>query len=250
MSESRFSYGWENDEVRVEIPYSAAGVSTTIRVFSKFTGKLMLMDTGDGALRDLLATEGPNFVNETDLIAITHGHFDHIGGLYSLIGFMRMMQRKRTLNILIPSGCVEAHNLIAEYRRCHRESMPFRTFCHEVGHGLGFDTDFFKVRAEEVEHFGMENVSGEDRLMPALGYRVRIGQTEIGYTGDTRMCDAAKEIVRDVDLAIIEATLGEESPSEPRVHLTESEAKELGTLAKESLLIHRIPKVEGWTQRE
>ncbi|TFG10679.1 MBL fold metallo-hydrolase [Candidatus Thorarchaeota archaeon] len=246
MSESQSSYEWENDEVRVEIPYSAAGVSTTVRVFSKFTGKLMLMDTGDGALRDLLARERFDFVNEINLIALTHGHFDHIGGLYSLIGFMRMMQRKKTLNILIPSGCVEAQNIITDYRRCHRNSMPFQIFYHEVGRGSGFDTDFFKVRAEEVEHFGLESISDEVDLMPALGFRVRVGQTEIGYTGDTRMCEGAKEVVRDVDLAIIEATLDEYSESEPRAHLTEAEAKELAALARESILIHRIPKMEGW----
>jgi ribonuclease BN (tRNA processing enzyme) len=60
------------------------------------------------------------------------------------------------------------------------------------------------------------------------------------------MCEGAKEVVRDVDLAIIEATLDEYSESEPRAHLTEAEAKELAALARESILIHRIPKMEGW----
>ena len=53
---------WENDEVRVEVPFSAAGVATTIVMTSKFTGKMMLLDVGDGILRDLLMSGNTNFV--------------------------------------------------------------------------------------------------------------------------------------------------------------------------------------------
>jgi len=63
---------WENDEVHVNVPFSAAGVSTTIVLTSKFTGKMMLMDVGDGAIRDLLISlESSEFINEIDLIAIS-----------------------------------------------------------------------------------------------------------------------------------------------------------------------------------
>ncbi|MFW9806364.1 MAG: hypothetical protein ACFFFK_06505, partial [Candidatus Thorarchaeota archaeon] len=99
---------WENDEVRVQVPYSAAGVATTIVLTSKFTGKMMLLDVGDGALRDLLSAGHTDFVNDLDPIAISHGHFDHVGGLHSLMGFMRMLGRTNPLSILIPNGCVEA----------------------------------------------------------------------------------------------------------------------------------------------
>ena len=88
-----YSYRWENDEVLVEITYSVAGVSTTVVITSRFTGKMMLLDVGDGALRDLLARGSIDFVNDIDVIAITHGHFDHMGGLYPLLGFMRTLGR-------------------------------------------------------------------------------------------------------------------------------------------------------------
>ena len=55
---------WENDEARVDVCYSAAGVSTTVIVTSKFTGKILIADVGDGTLRDLLSMFKTEFVEE------------------------------------------------------------------------------------------------------------------------------------------------------------------------------------------
>ena len=225
---------WENDEVQVNVPYSAAGVSTTIILTSKFTGKMMLLDVGDGALRDLLFyTKSSDFVNEIDLIALSHGHFDHVGGLHTLLGFMRMLRRKTPLNIIIPAESKEAIGIIKGFREYYHETLPFRIAHHETTQGSGFDTDFFKVKSFEVEHYSLENLApgDEEVLEPALGYRVRIGNTTIAYTGDTRECIGAELIVRDADLAIIEATRKETPQSELRVHLSLEEAKNLGKLA-------------------
>ncbi len=93
---NNFRSEWENDEVRVIIPFSAAGVGTTIVLTSKFTGKMMMLDVGDGVLRDLLLFGSTDFVDEIDPIAISHGHFDHVGGLHSLLGFMQMLDRKKS----------------------------------------------------------------------------------------------------------------------------------------------------------
>jgi ribonuclease BN (tRNA processing enzyme) len=233
---------WENDEVRVDIPFSAAGVATTIVLTSKFTGKMMLLDIGDGVLRDLLLSGNTDFVDEIDPIAISHGHFDHVGGFYSLLGFMQMMDRKKPLNILIPNDCVQAIGLIKGFRDNYKERLPFKIWYHEMSEGSGFDTDFFKVKSVEVEHYALEAHPDEEVLEPALGFRVKVGETVIAYSGDTRPCSGVESVVRDADLAIIEATR-KETPTGPRVHLSISEAEELGKLAKDYLLIHTIPEL-------
>jgi ribonuclease BN (tRNA processing enzyme) len=141
----------------------------------------------------------------------------------------------------MPVGCLEASGILSALKESYLESMPFKIGRHEVRPGTGFDTDFFSVRAIEVEHWGDENTTGKDYLMPALGFRVRVGQTTVGYTGDTRYCHGAEDVVRDADLAIIESTHRRTPASGPRAHLTEAEAKRLSALAKAHLLIHRAP---------
>ena len=239
----KFQSDWENDEVRAQVLFSAAGVGTTILLTSKFTGKMMMLDVGDGVLRDLLSSGNTDFVDNIDPIAISHGHFDHLGGLHSLLGFMRMMGRTNPLNILIPTDCVEAISIIKVFRDLYSKTLPFKIWYHELSEGSGFDTDFFKTKSIEVEHFSLEYDEGAGILEPALGFRVEIGGTTIGYTGDTRVCSGAESVVRDADLAIIESTR-KETPapdSGHRVHLSEEEAIELGKLAKEYVLIHKIP---------
>jgi ribonuclease BN (tRNA processing enzyme) len=243
-SASDFSQQWENDEVKVDVLYSAAGVATNIAILSKFTGKMLLLDVGDGTLRDLLARGSVNFVNELNLIAITHGHFDHVGGLYALLGFLRMLHRTEPLGILAPRCCTEVEHLLKVFKECYSETTPFQIRLHEVQYGTEFDTDFFKVQATEVEHFGQEfaglpdAAEREEVLMPALGYRVKVGATEIAWTGDSRMCSALEDLVRNADLALIEITKRKEPDTKRRVHLTKEEGERLAKLAKNHLLIH------------
>ncbi len=225
LAPARHTANWENDEVSVAIPYSAAGVGTTVIVVSKFTGRILLMDVGDGAVRDLLSTGSLDFVNEIDLVIITHGHFDHVGGLWTLLGFLRMLERKDPLNILVPRGCIEVMNIVRGFKESYLDTIPFQINVFELQHGSGFDTDFFKVKAMGVEHYGMENDTDRDILMPAVGYRVQIGESVISYTGDSRMCQSLIDLVSGADLAVIEATHEQHPNPSRKVHLLELEAR-------------------------
>ncbi|MHA2306081.1 MAG: MBL fold metallo-hydrolase, partial [Candidatus Hodarchaeales archaeon] len=75
-----------------KVLYSYAGIAT--HILMKNTNSLILFDVGDGILRDLL-DEKINFPLTTPLhIFLTHGHFDHCGGLFSLLAFLRMLGQK------------------------------------------------------------------------------------------------------------------------------------------------------------
>jgi ribonuclease BN (tRNA processing enzyme) len=243
-SDSDFSQQWENDEVEIDVLYSAAGVATNIAITSKFTGKILLLDVGDGTLRDLLSRGSIEFVNELNMIAITHGHFDHMGGLHALLAFMRMLHRTEPLDILAPCNCTEVEYLLKVFKDCYSETTPFQIRLQEVHHGAEFDTDFFRIQAAEVEHFGQEfaglpdALEREEILMPALGYRVQVGDTIISWTGDSRMCPALEDLVRNADLALIEVTKRKTPDTKRRVHLTKEEGEQLAKLAKNHLLVH------------
>jgi ribonuclease BN (tRNA processing enzyme) len=239
------SAAWENDEARVDVLFSAAGVATNIAMLSKFSGRILLADVGDGTLRDLLFQGSLDFVNELNLIIITHGHFDHMGGLFSLLGFLRMLKRSAPLDILIPKGCKEVSSTVKTFKDSYCDTLPFQIRVQEMGHDSEFHTDFFHVRSLEVEHYGLENATGDDVLMPALGYRVSIGKSVIAFTGDSRMCPVLEEVVKEADLALIEATAGTSFEADLKAHLSDGEAQQLGSLAKNHLLIHRIAKIES-----
>ena len=243
MTESTddYSFDWENDEVRVDVPFSVAGVGTTIMLESKFTGKKMLLDVGDGATQALFRSYSKSSVEDLSLIAISHGHFDHIGGLYSVLGFLRMLNRETPLDILFPRDSSEVRNLIDAFHVSYSSTTPFAIRCHELMHGVEFDTDFFKIIGYTVEHFDSDVPITEIVYEPALGFRVTIGATVIAYTGDTGMCSNLRDIVRGADLALIEATYHKTPPQEIRAHLSLEEAKELAKQAKNHLIIHQVP---------
>ena len=243
MSKSNDDYSleWENDEVRVDVPFSVAGVGTTIVLESKFTGKKMLLDVGDGATQALFRSYSKSSAEDLTLIAISHGHFDHIGGLYSVLGFLRMLNRKTPLDILFPKDSSEVMEIIGAFRDSYTTTIPFDIRCHELRHGVGFDTDFFKIIGYTVEHFDSYVQITEIRFDPALGFRVSIGDTVIAYSGDTGMCSNLEDIVKDADLALIEATYHKPPQQEIRAHLSLEEAESLAKLAKNHLIIHQVP---------
>ena len=90
----------------VRVLYSVAGVATTVALEASEGSGILLLDCGDGALRDLLDV-GLKPANITGII-ISHGHFDHLGGLHTILGFLRMIGRNNALPVAYPAGCVEA----------------------------------------------------------------------------------------------------------------------------------------------
>ena len=72
-----------------QVLYSKAGIATQILVRNSLI--FLLLDIGDGIIRDLLENGVKIPITKPVHIFITHGHYDHCGGLYSFLGFLRML---------------------------------------------------------------------------------------------------------------------------------------------------------------
>jgi len=55
------------------------------------------------------------------------------------------------------------------------------------------------------------------------------------------MCQSLKKLVKNADLAILEASAKEKTTEISEVHLSIEEAREIGKTAKEFILIHKWP---------
>jgi ribonuclease BN (tRNA processing enzyme) len=94
------------------ILYSRAGIATQILLSTE--EYYFIVDAGDGTLRDLVSLK-INF-QKIRGIFLTHGHYDHIGGLYALLGHFRVIERKEKIDIYFPKGCKEVQQIVFAFK--------------------------------------------------------------------------------------------------------------------------------------
>jgi len=226
--------------VAVHVLYSAAGVATTVAVENR--GGYLLLDCGDGALRDLL--EARLKPARLEGVAVSHGHFDHVGGLHTLFGFLRMVGREDALPVAYPAGCVEVEAFLDGFFGLYPDA-PFAVERMPLGDGDEKKLDRWTVRAYAVKHRG-STAAGVGKPIPALGYRVGLGGVSVAFSGDTGPSENLRKLCEGADLALVEATWGKRDLRlNPRIHLSRAEAEGYGRLAKRFGLIHGMHPSEG-----
>lgn len=227
---------WEAGDLVVEVLFSQRGVATQFLVRAGPTQ--LLFDVGDGTLRDLLARGYDP--KELDGVFCTHGHADHMAGLYALVGFLRADGYQGDFLVGYPRGCCEARHVLQGFRTCYGDSIPFAIREVELGDGDAVQlAGGPKVLAREVQHW--HSIRGKPLSpAPATGYRLTFRGQAVAITGDTAWCPVLEWLVKDTDLALIEASLDEGVAEESeKIHLTLEQALRLSQLAKASFLVHR-----------
>ncbi len=240
---------WAGKELKLSTRYSSAGLSTTLFMDSD-EGRIVV-DCGDGCIRDSIEIE--RFMRESgadlprrDLkeageailgVVISHPHYDHYSGLLTLLNFLQLLGRTSPLPIIYPEGAAPIESLVDHFTDHLWEDPLYDIDLIPMEHGDKVNIGGTRIDCifSEHKHSRPGAVGGP---VCALSYRfTRKGET-IVYSGDTGNMDPLKEFIAGADLAIIEATFPGPGFGADGVHLTIAQADELGSLAKDHLLIH------------
>ena len=215
--------------LEVRILHSNAAVGTQILVTEQQDS--ILVDAGDGCLRDLVGQRFP--FDELKGILFTHEHFDHISGLYSLINFLTLLGRKEPLLVTTPLPCLRIRSLLRPPLMYY--SPEFRIQILELSKGEEIQVASFKIKAFEVSHTGIES----------LGYSLRDDNGhKVVISGDTRICPTLEREVEGADIAVLESTYEDQDQdaAQKNGHMTRSQARALGVRAKHAVFVHSPPE--------
>ena len=218
------------------ILYSQASIATQIMI--SVEEDFFIVDTGDGTLRDL-SFRKIDF-RKIKGIFLTHGHYDHMAGLYALLGYFRIVERECPIDIYFPKECKEAQQIIFAFQESY-DDFSFKIQIHEVKGGDEVKIENLKVKIYQMRHYAAVGVNRILHPDVAVGYRfIHQGKT-VAISGDTGMCPGLIRLVDGVDEAYIDSTLKEEEVTERilrNLHLTKKKAEEIGRLAKKYIPIH------------
>jgi ribonuclease BN (tRNA processing enzyme) len=157
----------------------------------------LLIDCGATALTSLknLGIEP----GDVTVVAVSHLHGDHFGGLPFLILDGQFRRRTKPLHVVGPPGTSDRLALAMEtfYPGSANVTRRFDVHVHELDPGGGP----VKVDDVAVRGFAVDHEAGA----PALGLRVEVAGKTIGYSGDTAWTDTLVEVSDAADLFVCEA---------------------------------------------
>ncbi len=234
MLRQKYPLTWHKNNFYIKIFCSIPNIATGILITA---GKnIFVVDPGDGILRDLNKEIGTEKILSVSDVFVTHGHHDHVGGVWALLTYMRVMNKKTPLKIHYPQGCVEIESIYNAFIKVYSETLPYTIELNEIKTSKNFRRKNINILPFPVVHKEFLHDGITTRQVPALGYKFTFEGKKICYGGDTAYCEALVKNARNSDLAVIEAGHDEDTPDE--MHMTLKEAKEIGNSAKEYFLVH------------
>jgi ribonuclease BN (tRNA processing enzyme) len=234
MVQIKYPLTWKKNDFSIKIFCSIPNIATGILIRAGRAN--FVVDPGDGILRDLNKEIGVGEILNISDVFVTHGHHDHVGGVWSLLTYLNVMKKSSPLSIHYPKGCVEIESIHNAFIQVYSHTLSYKIILKKITTGNSFRSKNVIIKPFPVIHKESTNDGNSTRQVPALGYKFTFGSTKICYGGDTAYCDTLVRNAKDSDLAIIEAGHDEDTPDE--MHMTMEEARAIGETAKEYFLVH------------
>jgi len=234
MKKNKYPLSWTKDNFSIKIFCSIPNIATGILL--KAGSANFIIDPGDGILRDInKEMKIPEILNISDIF-VTHGHHDHVGGVWALLTYLRVMNKKTPLVIHFPKGCLEIVHIYNAFKKVYQNNIPYKITLREITEEKSLTSKKVTIKPFPVIHKEFISDTRVTRQVPSLGYKFSFEGKKICYGGDTSYCDDLVKNAKGTDLAILEAGHDDNTPDE--MHMSMSEAKSIGKTAKEFFLVH------------
>ena len=234
MVRQKYPLTWKKENFSIKIFCSIPNIATGILI--KADNTHFVVDPGDGVLRDLNKEIGTNNILSISNLFITHGHHDHVGGVWALLTYMRVMHKQSPLSIHFPQGCVEIESIYNAFKNVYSKTLPYDIHLKIINDSRSFISKGVTIKPFPVIHKEYLHDSISTQQVPAIGFKFTYKGIKICYGGDTAYCEELVKNAKNSDLAVIEAGNEDETPD--GMHMTLSEAKMIGDSAKEYFLVH------------
>ncbi len=223
---------WQKDDFYIEIFCSIPNIATGILLTAN--SAKFVIDPGDGLLRDLNKNISKQDILEISDIFISHGHHDHVGGVWSFLTYLSVLKRTAPLNIYFPKGCVEIKSIYRAFQEVYSHELTYEINLIPIDNEKKFQRKSIQIKPFKVNHREL-NDDGTSEYVPSMGFKFIYEGKSICYGGDTAYCDSLARMAKGSDLAIIEAGAIDE---EDETHMTVAEAEAIGESAEEYFLVH------------
>lgn len=234
MKKDKYPISWAKKNFSIKIFCSIPNIATGILI--KAGGANFIVDPGDGILRDLNKELNIKDILKISDVFITHGHHDHVGGVWSLLTYLRVMNKKSSLVVHYPKGCLEIVHIYNAFNKVYGGTITYPIILKEIAGDKSFTSKKVSIKPFPVIHKEYLSDKKTKRQVPSLGFKFSFNKIKICYGGDTAYCDNLVKHAKGSDLAILEAGHDDDTPDE--MHMTLSEAVSIGNSAKEYFLVH------------
>jgi ribonuclease BN (tRNA processing enzyme) len=182
-------------------------------------GAAIAVDFGSGVFSRLRAVLNPA---ELNAVVISHMHADHFFDLVPLRYAMRYeIEREAPLPVYLPPGGLRAAREVARPLKDDAEFFAGVLDLREYDPHQALELGDCIVRFERTVHY-----------VPAYAMRFATPAGVFAFSADTAPCAAVREIARDADLFLCEASLGPGGTEKgKRGHLNAAEAGEIAGAA-------------------